>query len=115
MQNHIGRKEEVLELTSPLRCIYTPPSINPKLNQCKASFKKLVTIKTYISQYNKNMIHNLSNYTRFFHQTETEFSLLTKGLSFVLNPAKALIQEINKSWSKFKICTLKQYLSRKSI
>ena len=117
MQNHIGRKEAVLEPTSSVRCIYTPPSNNHQLNQCKASFRKftVVIIKPYTSQYNKNMIYNLSNYTPFFHQTEGEFLVLTKGLCFVLNSAKALMQEINKSWSKFKKCTLKQYLFRKSI
>ena len=50
------------------------------------------------------MIHNLANHTHFFHQTEEELSVLTKGLFFVPNPTKTLKQEIKKSWSKFKTC-----------
>ena len=57
------------------------------------------------------MIHNLTDYTL----TEEEFSVLTKGLSFVPTPIKTFKQEINKSWSKFKILMLKQYSFRNGI
>ena len=50
------------------------------------------------------MIHNLSNHTL----TEDEFSVLTKGFSFVRAPTKSFKQETNKSWNKFKTRTLKQ-------
>ena len=62
-------------------------------------------MKPYTYQYNKNLIHNLSDHTL----TEEEFSVLTKGLCFVFNPTKTFKQEINKSWSKFKKWMLKQY------
>ena len=57
-------------------------------NQRKSSFRKFTTkfIKIYTSQYNKNMIHNLSNHTL----TEDEFSVLTKGLSLVPTPYQNL-------------------------
>ena len=53
----------------------------PTKQMQKSSFLKFTTnsIKTYTSQCNKNMIHNLSDHTL----TEDEFSVLTKGLSFV--------------------------------
>ena len=89
MQNHIGREEVTLEPTPPLRRIYTPLSIKVLIpqNQFKSSFRKFTatTIKIYSFQYNKNVIHNLSNHTL----TEEKLSVLTKGfLSFVLTPSK---------------------------
>ena len=81
-------EEVTFEPTPPLKHIYTPPSIKVLFsqNQCKSSFRKFTTksIKTYTSQYNENMIHNLSDHTL----TEYEFSVLTKGLSFVPTPTK---------------------------
>ena len=64
-------------------------------NQYKSSFRKFTatTTKTYTSQYNKNMIHNLSGPIL----TEEELSVLIKGLSFVPTPTKIFKQEINKS------------------
>ena len=55
-------------------------------------------MKTYPSQYNKNMIHNLPNHTL----SEEEFPVFIKGLFFVPAPTKTFKQEINKSWKKFK-------------
>ena len=71
-------------------------------NQCKFSFCKFTTksITTYISQCNKNMIHNVSDHTL----TEGEFSVLTKCLSFVSTTTKNFKQEKNKSLNKFKTC-----------
>ena len=93
MQNHIGRQETTLEPTPTLRSIYTPLSIKVLFaqNQCKCSFRKstATTIKTYTFQYNKNMIHNLSNCTL----TEEEFSVLIKVLSFVPTPTKTFKQK----------------------
>ena len=76
-------------------------------NQCKSLFRKFTTksMKIYTSQYNKNVIHNLSNHTL----TEDELSVLPKGLSFVLTPTKTFKQETNKSWNKFKTRMLTQY------
>ena len=79
MQNQIQTEEVTLEPTPPLKRICTPPSIKVlfSINQYKSSFRKFTTksIKTYTSQYNKNMIHNLSDHTL----TEDEFSVLIKG------------------------------------
>ena len=76
MQNHINSEEITLEPTLPLKRIYTPPSIKVlfPLNQCKSSFRKFTanSIKAYTSQYNKNIIHNLSDHIL----TEDEFSAL---------------------------------------
>ena len=94
MQNYMKTEEVTLDpirIYTPhihIKRIYTPPSIKVlfPLNQCKSSFRKFTTnsIKTYTSQYNKNMKHNLFNHTF----TEEEFSVLTKGLSFVPTPTK---------------------------
>ena len=88
MQYHVKREEATLEPTTPLKRIYTPPSIKVlfPLNQYKYSFRKFRTncIKTYTSQYNKNMIHNLSNHSL----TDDEFSVFIRGLSFVATPTK---------------------------
>ena len=52
------------------------------------------------------MIHNLSDQKL----TEDEFSVFTKGLSFVPTPTKTFKQETNKSWNKFKTRMLTQYI-----
>ena len=109
MQNHMKTEEVTLELTPPLKCIYTPRSIKVlfPLNQCKSSFRNFManSIKTYTSQCNKKMIHNLSNHTL----TEDEYSVLTKDLSFVPTPTKTFKKETNKCWNKFKTRMLTQY------
>ena len=101
-QNHMNSEEITLEPTLPLKRIYTPPSIKVPfpLNQCKSSFRKFTSnsIKAYTSQYNKNIIHNLSD--RIL--TEDELSVLIKGLSFVPTPTKTSKQDTNRSWNKFK-------------
>ena len=51
------------------------------------------------------MIHNLSDHTL----TEDEFSVLTKGLSFVPTPSRTFQHEMNISWNKFKTRMLTQY------
>ena len=51
-------------------------------------------IKTYTSQYNKNMIHSLSYNTL----TEDELSVFTKGLSSVTTPTKTFKQKLNESF-----------------
>ena len=100
MQNHMKTEEVTLEPTPSLKRIYTSSWIKAlfPLNQCISSFCKFMTnfIKTYTSQYNQNVIHNLSNHTL----TKNEFSVLTKGLSFVSTPTKTFKQETNKSWNK---------------
>ena len=59
------------------------------------------SIKIYTSQYNKNMIHNLANHTL----TENEFSVFTKGLSFVPPPPKLLNKkQINPGISSRHAC-----------
>ena len=114
MQNHLKMEEVTLEPTPPLKRIYTPPSIKVlfPLNQCKSSFRKFKTnsIKTYTFQYNKNMIHNLSDHKL----TDQEFSVLTKGLSFVPTPTKTFKQKTYKCWDKFKTRILTQYFFRNS-
>ena len=109
MQNHLKTEEITLDATPPLKHIYTPPSIKVlfPLNQCKSSFRKFTanSIKTYTSQYNKNIIHNLSDQTL----TEDESWVLTKGLSFATTPTKTFKKDINKSRNKFKTCMLTQY------
>ena len=100
IQNHIKTEEETLEPTPPLKRIYAPPSIKVLL---KCSFREFTanSIKTYTSQYNKNMTHNLPNHTL----TEDELSVLTKGLSFVPTPTKTLTQEtINPGISSRLAC-----------
>ena len=101
--------EITLEPTPPLKQIYTSPSIKVlfPLNQCKSSFRKFTinSIKTYTSQYHKNIIHNFSDHTL----TEDESSVLTKGLTFVPTPTKTFKQETNRSWNKFKTSILTQY------
>ena len=66
MQNHINPEEISLEPTPPLKRIYTPQSIKVLFppNQSKSSFRKLRnnSIKAYISEYNKTIIHNLSDH-----------------------------------------------------
>ena len=51
------------------------------------------------------MIHNLSDHTL----TEDEFSVLTKGLSFVPTPSRTFQREMNISWNKLKTHMLTQY------
>ena len=63
------------------------------------------SIKTYTSQYNKNIIHNLSDHIL----TEDKLSVLTKGLFFVPTPTNTFKQDTNKSWNKFKTLMLTQY------
>ena len=62
----MNTEEIILEPTPPLKRIYTPPSIKVlfPLNQCKSSFRKFTanSIKTYTSQYNKNITHSLSDH-----------------------------------------------------
>ena len=115
MQNHMKVEEVTLDPIPPLKCIYAPPSIKVlfPLNQCKFSFRKFTanSIKTYTSQYRKNMIHNLSDHAL----TEDEFSVLTKRLSFVPNTTKTFKQETKKSWSKFKTRMLTEYFFRNNI
>ena len=100
---------------APLRHLYTAPSVKIlfQQKQCKSSFRKFTvkSIKTYTFQYNKNMIHKISDHAL----TENEFSLLTKGLSFSPTPTKTFKQEINNSWSKFKTRMLKQYFFQNSV
>ena len=105
MQNYMKTEEVTLEPRLPLKRIYTPPSIKVlfPLNQCKSSFRKFTTnsIKTYTSQYNKNMKHNLFDHTL----TEEEFSVLTKGLSFVPTPTKITNKkQINAGISSRNAC-----------
>ena len=115
MQNHMKVEEVTLDPIPPLKCIYAPPSIKVlfPLNQCKFPFCKFTanSIKTYTSQYRKNMIHNLSDHAL----TEDEFSVLTKRLSFVPNTTKTFKQETKKSWSKFKTRMLTEYFFRNNI
>ena len=89
-QNHTKAEEVILEPTPPLKCIHKPPSIKVPFpqNQGKSSSCKFTTksIKTYTSQYNKNMIHNLSDHTLI----DYKFSVLTKGLSLFPSPPKPL-------------------------
>ena len=69
------------------------------------------SINKYISQYNKNIIYNLSDHKL----TEDGSSILTAGLSFVCTPTKTFKKDINKSWNKFKIRILTQcFFFRKS-
>ena len=114
MQNHTMAEEATVEPTPPLKRIYTLPSIKVlfPLNQCKSLFRKFKTnsIKTYTSQYNKNMIHNLSNHKL----TDHEFSVLIKGLFFVPTPTKTFKQKTYKCWDKFKTRMLTQYFFRSS-
>ena len=107
MQNHIKKEEVTLEPTPLLKHTYT--TINKSTlsqKQCKFSFQKFMikAIKTYTSQYNKNMVHNLSD-----HTTKNEFSVLSKGLFLVRNPTKTFKQEINKSCNKLKTRILKVF------
>ena len=115
MQNYMKSKEVTFKPTPPLKRTYTLPSIIVLFpqHQCKSSFRKFTTksIKTYTTQYNKNMIHNLSNNTL----TEDGSSALTKGLSFVPTPTKTFKQETNESWNKFKTRMLTQYFFRNNI
>ena len=111
----MNTEEIILEPTPPLKRIYTPPSIKVlfPLNQYKSSFRKFTanSIKAYTSQYNKNIIHNLSDHIL----TEDELSVLTKGLSFVPTPTKTFKQDTNRSWNKFKTHMLTQYFFRNNI
>ena len=113
-KEHENRRNN-LEPTPPLKCIYTPTSIKVlfPLDQSKSLFRKFTTnsIKKYTSQCNKNMMHNLSDHTL----TEDEFSVLTKGLSFVPTPTKTFQKETNKTWNKFKTRMLTQYFFRNNI
>ena len=87
MQNDIAREEATLEPTPLLRRICTPPSIKVLFQLQEDLYHQKFTatiIKTHTFQYNKNMIHNLSNYTLI----KEEFSVLTKSLSFVPTPPK---------------------------
>ena len=87
MQIHIGKKEVTLESTPPLRRIHHhqlksssyKTNANPHL---EISLRQ--PSKHTPSKHNKNMIHNLCNQVL----TEEEFSVLTKGLSFVPTPPK---------------------------
>ena len=67
MQNQMKIEEVTLEPTSPLKRVYTSPSIKNLFpqNQYESSFHKFTTksIKTYTFQYNKNLIHNLPDHT----------------------------------------------------
>ena len=114
MLNHTEAEEASLEHIPPLTRIYTRPSIKTLFpqHQCKSSCRKFTTksIKTYTSKYNKNMIHKLSDHTL----TDDEFSVLTKGLSFVPIPSRAFQHEMNISWNKFKTHML-TYFFRNSI
>ena len=96
MQNQMKTEEVTLQPTATLKRIYTPLSVKVlfPLNQCKSSFHKFTSnfIKTCTSQCNKNMIHNLSDHTL----TDDEFSVLTKGLSFVPTPTKTFKKDTKK-------------------
>ena len=102
MLNHTEAEEATLEHTPPLTRIYTPPSIKTLFpqHQFRSSFLKSTTksIKTYTCKYNRNMINNLSDHTL----TEDEFSVLSKGLSFVPTPRRTFQHQMNISWNKFK-------------
>ena len=115
MPNHINTEEITLKSTPPLKRISTPPSVKLlfPLNQCKSLFPKFTanSIKTYTSQYNKSIIHNLSDPIL----TEDELSVLTKGLSFVATPTKTFKEDTNKSWNKLKTQMLTQYFFRNNI
>ena len=108
METPAKRGEVILEPAPPLKRIYTPPSIKVLFpqNQCKISFRKFTKNihKTYTSQHNKNMIHNLSDHTL----SDDDFSVLTKDLFFVPTPTKTFKQEINKTCNKFKTRILTQ-------
>ena len=107
----MNTEEVTLKPTPPLKRIYTPPSIKAlfPLNQCKSSFRKFTanSIEAYSSQYNKNIIHNLSDHIL----TEDELLVLTKGLYFVPIPIITFKQGTNRSWNKFKTRMLTQYFS----
>ena len=115
MLNHTEAEEATLEHTPPLTRIYTPPSIKTLFPQpqCKSSFRKFTTksIKTYTSKYNRNTIHNLSDHTL----TDDEFSVLSKGLSFVPTPRRTFQHQMNISWNRFKTRMLIQYFFRNSV
>ena len=97
MQNHVNTEEITLEPTPPSKRIYTLPSIKVlfPINQCKSFFLKFTanSIKTYTSQYNKSIIHNLSDDIL----AKDKLSLLTNGLSFVPTPTKTFKQDRNRS------------------
>ena len=107
MQNDIKREGVTLEPTPPSTRICT--TINKRPLPTKPMQILIPKIYDQIhqstSQYNKNIINYLSDYTL----TEDEFSVLTKDLSFVSTPTKTLKQEMNKSCNKFKTRVLKQY------
>ena len=115
MQNHMNTEEITLEPTPLSKRIYTLPSIKVlfPLNQCKSLFLKFTanSIKTYTSQHNKSIIHNLSDDIL----AKDELSLLTNGLSFVPTPTKTFKQDRNRSWNRFKTRMLTQYFFRKNI
>ena len=108
-QNHMNSEKIILEPTPPLKRIYTLPStiVLFPLNQCKSSFRKFAanSVKAYTSQYNKNIIHNLSDPIL----TEDELSVFTKVLTFVPTLTKSFKQDTNRSWNKFKTRMLTQY------
>ena len=97
MQNHVNTEEITLEPTPLSKRIYTLPSIKVlfPINQCKSFFLKFTanSIKTYTSQYNKSIIHNLSDDIL----AKDKLSLLTNGLSFVPTPTKTFKQDRNRS------------------
>ena len=117
MQNKVWKKGANFDPTPSLKRIYTPPSIKVLFhqNKCNPSLRKFMakSIKTYFTQYNQNMIHNLSDHIL----NEDEISVFTKALSFVPTPTarNKKIQEIHKAWNNFKTRMLKQYFSRNSI
>ena len=105
MQSHMKTEEVTLEPTPPLKRIYTPPSIKVlfPLNQCKSSVHKFTTnsIKTYTSQYKKNMIHNLSDHT--LTDKDSQFSPKAYPL---LSPSPKLLnkKQINPGISSRLVC-----------
>ena len=115
MQNHMNSEKIILEPTPLLKRIYTLPSTKVlfPLNQCKSSFRKFVanSIKAYTSQYNENIIHNLSDHIL----TEDELSVFIKVLTFVPTLTKTFKQDTNRSWNKFKTHMLTQYFFRNNI
>ena len=96
MQNKVWKKGANFDPTPSLKRIYTPPSIKVLFhqNKCNPSLRKFMakSIKTYFTQYNQNMIHNLSDHIL----NEDEISVFTKALSFVPTPTAR-----NKKFKKF--------------
>ena len=96
MQNRVGKKGANFDPTPALKRIYTHPSIKvlfPK-NQCNSSFIKFMAkpTKTYTTQYNQNMIHDLSDH--ILNEVEIWFSL--KAYPFYLHQPQPFTEKFTK-------------------